>query len=313
MEKEIDHIEGKLPKGYTPGYTRLLFNSPTHRQLQSETGWRDFYLVNRTNQTLLAEFHCCISEEKAINPYRAPYGGLEFDPGLSQERLHHFVGFICDKLREQVRKVCVRPRPSAYGPVHFSKETYAWLSAGFQVGAQDAHAVMTTQTSSVTKILAGSEVNRLNKCRLAGFRFENTPLDKYEEIHAFTLQCRKERGQSFSMSVPQLGAMIEKCPEEVMLFSVYKETQLTAAAICMRVGATAVYNFSHAHLAEFDDYSPVVFLIDGIFDYCKKNGIEMIDLGSSSLEYRPNFPLLAFKERLGSCLSLKLHLEKDLR
>jgi len=243
-------------------------------------------------------------------PAKGPFAGLEFDQRLSQERLHNFVHFISENVRKEASGLVVKPRPAAYDPSHFSREVYAWLSNGFQVVTQEIHGMVNTNEIDISDILAGSEVNRLNKCRNAGYKFSKCAPGEYGKIHQHTLKCREERGQRLSMSEAQLGELIGTFPDKVWLFSVRNGAELIATAICILVKKDVLYNYSHAHGMDYDDHSPVVFLMDGLYRYCQKNGIKIIDVGSSSLNHSPNFPLLAFKERLGADLSIKLQLEK---
>ena len=310
MEKTIKHITEKPPSSFIPQYQKLLFNENRHRLLQSSKGWQSFYLINETNKRLLAEFHTCKMENGNYCPAKGPFSGLEFDERLSQERLNGFVEFITNNMEKDGSTLTVKPRPAAYSPNHFSKEVYAWLSNGYSVYSQEVHGIMDVGNTSLSTILAGSEINRLNKCQKAGFECYKSPVEEFEEIYHFTLRCRKERGQGFSMGIKQLEDLIKEYPERILLFSARKSGKLLAAAISMLVEQHSLYNFSHAHSKGYDDFSPVVFLMNGIYDYCKKNNINKIDLGSSSLNNKPNFPLIAFKERLGSNLSIKLQLEK---
>jgi len=53
-------------------------------------------------------------------------------------------------------------------------------------------------------------------------------------------------------------------------------------------------------------------LMEGIYGWSQKHHVELIDLGTSSLEGQPNFSLLDFKLRLGGNPSSKLTFEKVL-
>ncbi|MDH5398520.1 MAG: hypothetical protein OEX02_10255, partial [Cyclobacteriaceae bacterium] len=69
-------------------------------------------------------------------------------------------------------------------------------------------------------------------------------------------------------------------------------------------------DFSHAHNNDYDKFSPVAFLFNGIYNYCLQNGLHYLDIGSSAIGQEPNFPLMTFKERAGGQPALKITWQK---
>ena len=56
----------------------------------------------------------------------------------------------------------------------------------------------------------------------------------------------------------------------------------------------------------------VVKLMEGVYNYSQTEGINLIDLGTSSLNGKPNFSLLDFKLHLGATPTQKLTFQKNL-
>ena len=73
-----------------------------------------------------------------------------------------------------------------------------------------------------------------------------------------------------------------------------------------------LYDFYHAHPKSFDQLSPVVALVDGMYAYCQQNKFQLLDLVTSAVDGKVNFSLLNFKTQLGGQPSMKLTFEKDL-
>ena len=112
------------------------------------------------------------------------------------------------------------------------------------------------------------------------------------------------------MTLDELMKVVAVYPDGIILFGAYQGHELAAASISLRVSKRIVYNFYSAHLRKFDFLSPVVMLMEGIYGWSQKHHVELIDLGTSSLEGQPNFSLLDFKLRLGGNPSAKLTFEK---
>jgi hypothetical protein len=88
---------------------------------------------------------------------------------------------------------------------------------------------------------------------------------------------------------------------------------MCAAAVSILVNRDIVYNFLVNHNSEFNNLSPAVLLMEGIYDHCQEHDIGLLDLGTSALGGQPNFPLLDFKLRLGAVPVSKMSFYKNLR
>jgi lipid II:glycine glycyltransferase (peptidoglycan interpeptide bridge formation enzyme) len=115
-----------------------------------------------------------------------------------------------------------------------------------------------------------------------------------------------------SMTFEALRETVSRCGESFFLFGVFKEEALVAAAIDIVITEKILYNFYPAHTKKMDALSPVVMLMDGVYSWCKKRQIELLDLGTSASGNLPNFGLLDFKFRLGGQPSIRYTFEKEL-
>jgi hypothetical protein len=88
--------------------------------------------------------------------------------------------------------------------------------------------------------------------------------------------------------------------------------RLVAASICIRVSNEVLYDFYHDHDALYDNFSPIVFLVKGIHDYCCSNNIRLIDLGTAMIGNKVNTGLMEFKLKLGADHAVKYSFEKSL-
>ena len=114
------------------------------------------------------------------------------------------------------------------------------------------------------------------------------------------------------MSYAQMKTVCDNFPEDFKLFGVYDNNALAAASISIMINKSILYNFYSAHAKQYDALSPVVRLMEGIYEHCQSDKIKIIDLGTSALNGRPNFGLLDFKLNLGASPSEKFTFEKIL-
>ena len=114
------------------------------------------------------------------------------------------------------------------------------------------------------------------------------------------------------MSLPQLRKTAKTFPNDFLFFEVTEGERRVAAAIVVKVCKTILYTFYYAHDRTYDKFSPVVFLLGGIYSFAKDSKIEWIDLGTSMNGGKVNVPLLHFKASVGGKLSPKFIFEKIL-
>jgi hypothetical protein len=110
--------------------------------------------------------------------------------------------------------------------------------------------------------------------------------------------------------VGEIKTVCDHFPDKFHLFGVFDNNALAAASISIVLNNAVLYNFYSAHARQYDALSPVVGLMEGIYEFCQGEKIRLIDLGTSALQGRPNFTLLDFKLNLGATPTQKLTFEK---
>ena len=88
---------------------------------------------------------------------------------------------------------------------------------------------------------------------------------------------------------------------------------LLAATITIKVHRQILYSFLPGSLRRHKHFSPTVMLNAGLYEYCKNNHFEMLDLGiSTEKDGKDQRSLIAFKENIGGEKSYKYFFEKEL-
>ena len=114
------------------------------------------------------------------------------------------------------------------------------------------------------------------------------------------------------MSLQALQKVSQEFPGHFLLSVVKDGEKIVAANISIRVNSKVLYNFYHDHVNEYDAISPVVILNEGLYEYCQCEGLQLLDLGTSTRDGKVNESLLEFKIRLGAQTSRKLTFVKSL-
>lgn len=198
---------------------------------------------------------------------------------------------------------------------NFNNLTYNLLKLGFEISNSQLHSVIKiNNTRYVDCIQLPDLKRRLRKSYREGLIFkEGTEANDYREVHSFIAEERKRKGYVFSMTEEDLIENFNHFPEPFRVFSVRDGDTVIAAAICIAIDESTLYDFAHAHNPDYDKYSPVVRLIEGIYDFAHRRHFKYLDLGSSEIGAKTNGPLLYFKENLGGEGSLKHTFEKQLK
>lgn len=307
-------IEGAIPRGFEIDYEPSVFNMEAHRKLQSGNGWHSFHFLRKDKKKVLASVHFCVKDGLALSPYSAPYGSFELSLAITTSQLFEFIGFWEKKLRNLgVEKIEIKSYPEQYS-IH-SHNTLTVLLFNYQFNIKNAElgACIKITDSGFMDIIDPWEKRKLKQAVKAGLKFKSIKNSEIDKTYNFIRSCRLERGQGLSMTLKDLKRTFEKLERYFVLFGVYQENKLVAASIAIKVNNKVLYNFYSAHSKLSEKLSPMVLLINGVYSWCGKHRIELLDMGTSALGGKPNFSLIDFKLRLGAAPSMKLTFEKVLR
>ncbi len=305
--------EGEIPSGYELAFEESLFNTEGHRKLQSETGWCSFYLLDSTSKTIKASLHFCLDGSLALSPFRSPFGSLECDDSLEQNSLFDFLIFAQQRLLEKrITSIAVKHYPQIYNECISAIVRSYFEAQNYQVSTSEVSSVIPVTDQKAVSHFHRSEKRKLLKAEASGCWFQEIPLHELQIVYNFIDGCRNEKNYALSMTLDQLQKTVLQFPDRFFLFGVFLDKQLIAAAITIRVKSIILYDFYHDHNSAFDDLSPVVKLVSGIYDFCQVKKIDLLDLGTSSIGNKLNTSLLHFKTLLGGKPSPKETFQKTL-
>jgi len=249
----------------------------------------------------------------ARSPLRAPFGSFLFSPRILSQTLQEFVQELERILAAGgVSTLMLTEPPSIYRKREGLLQTIL-LNQGYRIRLAELSSVIRIDQIEFEDKIDRGEKGRFRQAKKKGLTFRLLKADKLSPIYQFILKCRQQRDQSLSMTFEDLETTANTFRNEFVLSAVYIQEEVVAASISLRVHEQILYNFYLGHLKKYDSLSPVIALIGGLYDYCEKQDIQLLDLGTSSLDGQLNFNLLNFKLRLGAESSIKLSFEKQLR
>jgi lipid II:glycine glycyltransferase (peptidoglycan interpeptide bridge formation enzyme) len=114
------------------------------------------------------------------------------------------------------------------------------------------------------------------------------------------------------MSLQELKKMFALFPTAYILFGVFDKNKLISTSVSIKVSEEILYCFYIGDDLTYRTYSPVTFLINGIYHYAKGNHFKILDLGLSTDKGILNRGLYAFKKTFGTIDSVKLTFIKQL-
>lgn len=304
-------ITDHVPEGYSFAFQEYLFNSLEHRNTQSKTGWQSFYLLDEVQKKVHASWHIHINGNHANSPLKATFGGPEFSKGIPGESLIEFFEQVDQSLISHgVKTCCVTLAPELLNKGHFDQCRKAFNKLGYLEQEQKVHASIPVENDEFRSIVHRGARTKLNKAEKLGFRYSEVKKENWVSVYDCLYQNRQEKGRRLSLSKDQVKNLVDIIPNSLLFSEVINGDEMIAASISLRVRSDVLYVFYFGHVSRYDMYSPVVYLINGLYDYCKNEGITQLDLGTSATENGTDEGLLNFKKSLGAQTGLKISMMK---
>jgi len=244
-------------------------------------------------------------------PFR-PFGGIQAMPGIAPEQLAAFLTQVQAQLQQQGSTgLALRLPPPFYATGHAAWTEAIAQAQGFAcTQALINHHIPITQ-QPFTAGLAPMEARRLQKGQAANLQVVPTegPLNA-QAVYQFIAQCRHEKNRPVSMDWPTFEATLEAVPHSFKLYSVMHQGQRVAATAMIKVSPAVWYNFLPASAGAASALSPMVFLLNHLYQQAQQAGASVLDLGVSVENNVPHWSLASFKAHVGGQPTIKRTLQK---
>lgn len=250
----------------------------------------------------------------AQSQYRSPFGSVWKLGELTNEPLDFLIKHIlswCKK--EKLAGLIIKGYPFCYDPQKSALLTNSLTINGFQQDALDVNQHIEVDNINFEQRITKGELGKLKKCKREGFKFRTCNIDNLKEAYWLICKAHGKKGYPVTMDYPELKMMYEQFPDNYLLFAVYDENKMIATAVSIKVNDKILYNFYHGHDTNFNHFSPILLVLEGIYSYCLKHSIEIIDLGISSNHSKVNPGLYQFKKNIGALESPKITFTKKIK
>jgi len=287
-------------EGFEQVFECYLYNTPEFLKANNDLPQKHFYLMDKTAGKYLAHIAFNIENDLAVSPLKAPFGGVEFAEGIHDNALSKFLELLEKRLREQgVIEIRIHQAPDNYT----SQETIDKLfhHSGFELIQERVYQGIDIDEIPLSEKMHEMQKRRLRKSERELFVFKKYPKNELAKAFMQIDRWRTMAEKSLSMTWADLHNSSKRNPKAYHAFGLENEHGLMiAGSIVVRVNENVLYHFFPAHYDAYNQFSPMVMLMNGIYDWGRKNGFKHLDLGTSYVHKKVNSNLRTFKERMGA-------------
>lgn len=292
-------METRFPDG-------LFFNSPDFLALQPQPIYQLAWVDKTTNKIAI---RCAFGVQNglALSPVAAPFGSVEWAAQVTPAELSRFVNELIEQVRQVggTRLQLIHP-PACYAPKQTEQLFDILNQHDFSLSRQVSTFYLPVNGQPLLHRTRASERQRFRKCVRAGFRASRWEKPDPDTVIQFLGEHRRIKGYSLSVSENQLVCLLNRFPENFPVFGVWSEQILVALCVCVRVRTDSLYTFMPVSHANYAPFSPMVMLLENLYQYCQQTHISLLDLGPSLDSTRRFKPSLArFKVNMGAITSPK--------
>ncbi|MEQ8807946.1 MAG: GNAT family N-acetyltransferase [Imperialibacter sp.] len=276
----------------------LLFQSMAFMENQFPDGGYVSFTLER-NGKVYGAIHFFIDNDGWVSMPRSPFGGLSVAQEVGEQYIQALVGRIIGE--SSGHQVTVYSPFAEYPTTAGNMFARCLLEAGFFTQFSDLHQhIPVTPADQLKEKMHASQVRRLNKCLNAGFIFAEESLEKLGEVYSFIEDCRKEQGVAINISESILRRSWVNLEGVYRAFTIRDGQLIVAACITTHVSDKVLYYFLPAASTAYNNYSPMVMLIDRLHGWAAERGYALIDMGKSSVRGESQKGLFSFKEKMGA-------------
>ncbi len=279
----------------------FLFYQPAYLHAQNYENPVAFTAIDQSKLMAAIVFNC--KNDLATSLSKSPFGAIWVNPNLSLESIKHFLAFIKETLAgDSICKMQVT-LPSA---IYSSFNRDIWKSIDFEVILEETnqHILIDGDFESKLHLMERRKLKKLRSGKIK-ISMEPTSTDVLSECHRFIADCRADQGLKINIELDKLMDLCFSLQGKYDVFTARSGDQLVSAVITCRVNQNHMYYYLPATDYRYRKQSPMVGLVELIYQKCSRLNIQHLDLGVSSTNGELQQGLYDFKERLGALPTTK--------
>ncbi len=291
-------------------FDAFLFLQAQHLLLQKGENVWIIYAVEKQKITLLMSVF--IEKQKAFSPLRMPFGGIMASENASYQQIEQFIDFVLAFCQEKnVKDLQITSYPFSYAPNASAICTHIFLQKGFRIINNElTHFLLLEKDFQAHLHLSARR--RLKKCKNNGFFFEHWQTPDLAFVYDFVAANRQRKNYPISMNYEAFLHTLQSFPNHYQVFVLKKDAEIAALTVAVIINNEILYNFYPADSEKYLAFSPMIMLLEGLYQSAQQQGFRILDLGISTDKSVPNYGLIRFKENMGCQSALKLSFEKFL-
>ncbi|WP_038029375.1 GNAT family N-acetyltransferase [Thermonema rossianum] len=241
-----------------------------------------------------------------FSPRFLTFGGWEGSARLSLADWQQLLQRTLTFLEGQGAAVWQVACPPDFYPLH-TPPAGAWqaLSRRVQI-VEDLCHYLRVEDRPLRALMSRGQRRYLNMPRRYHWHLRRYPasaldITRWNEFYSLLELNRQARNIPLSITYERLIRSAAIAKEAMQLFELRDtDDRLLAATLALRVHPQVIYYFLPVCHPQYYVFSPMVPLLNAIYEYARQEGISFLDLGISSVKGIVNQGLSAFKERLSA-------------
>lgn len=252
-------------------------------------------------------------EKKFMSPFASSYGGLVFNRELTFKEIEEIYTDLLAYLHKEFSQIRISPTPlfqSLTGKSYYVD--HILLNNGFKITNSDI--VLVHELDNEEKLV--SRIHKKTMTELKQPLYKNKlgleVIDGIDQPSYELLSKAQERLESKpTHSFADLETIEKLLPGTVNTFKTYIDSTLIAGIITFKVNESILNTFYVYDTPDGRNLKANHFSYYSVLKYAFANGYKYVDFGPSSFGWRPNYPLISFKEKFDARPFLRNTFEKS--
>lgn len=249
-------------------------------------------------------------------PYSAPFANIILlRKDIPMDYIWEFVNKLNQYVKEHEGRVINIYLPAGvYEPQNNVRIMNALLGNGYRIEFQDVNYSFDLKSFDMEVYKSIMYCNARRNLRIAlnsELEFVKCESDEQkEEAYEIIRINRENRGFPLRMTKKQLMDTIKIVEHD--FFLVKKDNRTIASAVVYRLTNKVAQVVYWGDISNVKEYKAINFISYKLVEYYKKLDFEILDIGISTDEGKPNYGLCSFKESLGCIPSAKFRVQIEL-
>jgi len=237
-----------------------------------------------------------IEHQTFISLPRSPFGGIINSSKAGKHDFEKFVEELKHPLKEKNVKQVVFNNPVELIYPEFVPSKW-FLEVGFTQQFCELNQHVNLSTINIHEM----QHRRYRKAVNDVLEFRKIDLTtECERLHDFISKARNQQGLEINIDFERFRKLSFAKDLGYEGWLVEKDGTWMAALFIARVSNNIAYYYLPASLKEYNEISPMVFLLFNLYEILKERKVKILDMGISSIKGTEQSSLAKFKKRMGA-------------